>query len=111
MSVDSSKADQFQAPCFTSDTITQKPLQGGSRRAPQGGHADKLKFSLEKGHEATWKENSLGLFYVTPEDRTGAKRWKLEADFGSYQKEPVTFTASPSRMPTPVGIHSKDGCL
>lgn len=57
MSVDSSKADQFQAPCFTSDTITQKPLQGGSRRAPQGGHADKLKFSLEKGHEATWKEN------------------------------------------------------
>lgn len=52
------EADRFQAPCFTRDTVTQKPLQGGSRRAPQCGHADKPKFSLGKGHELICKGNS-----------------------------------------------------
>lgn len=57
VSVDVGKADQFQAPCFTRDIVTQKPLRRGLRRASQGGHADKSTFSLEKSHEATWKEN------------------------------------------------------
>lgn len=28
VSTDSGEVDQFQTPCFTRDTVTQKPLQG-----------------------------------------------------------------------------------
>lgn len=57
MCVDSREVDQFQAPCFIRDTVTKKPLRGGCGRAPQCAHAGKSKFSLEKGHEVTWKGN------------------------------------------------------
>lgn len=50
---DSREAGQLQAPGFTRDTATQKPHQGGSRRAPQRGHAKKSKFGLERDHRVT----------------------------------------------------------
>lgn len=46
--MDAREAGQLQAPGFTRDTATQKPRRGGSGRAPQRGHADKSKSSLER---------------------------------------------------------------
>lgn len=55
-SVDSSEVDRFWAPCLRRDAVTGH-FKEDSRRAPQCWHADKPKFSREKGHVVPWKQN------------------------------------------------------